>query len=164
MDCGNELRQYDDDSDHFDPDKSVDSNAPIFDRVYEQGGSAAILEMTNFDPKTFFGMWSGFQGVISQGYNAGRGRTSIHSGKEVLFMTMCVEKHGGQWEFLSKKFGLKGPSFEKLIMKFVDLLWLPVYEHYVEHQGTKWTMTAVSDVGRLFRHFPVARYATDENF
>ena len=67
-------------------------------------------------------------------------------------------------EFSCEMFGLKGPSFEKLIMKFVDLLWLPVYEQYVEHHAAKWTMTAVSDVGRLFRHFPVARYATDVTF
>ena len=164
MDRRNELRQYDPDSDPFDSDENVDSDAPIFDRFYEQGGSAAILEMTNFDPTQFLGIWSGLQGVISQGYNAGRGRKAIHSGKDVLFMTLCVVKHEGQWDFHAKMFGLKGPSFEKLIMKFVDLLWLPVYEQYVEHQATKWTMTAVSDVGRLFRHFPVARYATDVTF
>ena len=73
VDRRNELRHYHDDSGLFDSDENIDSDAPIFDRFYQQGGSAAILERMNFDPIQFLGIWSVFQGVISQGYNAGRG-------------------------------------------------------------------------------------------
>ena len=84
--------------------------------------------MTNFDPTQFLALWSGFEGVIAQGYNTGRDRKSVHNDKDVLFMTLCVLKHGGQWECLVKMFGLKGLSLEKLTTKFVNILWLPVYE------------------------------------
>ena len=42
-----------------------------------------------------------------------------------------------------------------------NILWLPASEQYVQYQATKWAITAVSDVGRLFKHLPVTRLARD---
>lgn len=50
VDRRNELQHFDDDSAPFDSDDNNDVDVPIFDRFYEQGGSTALLEMTNFDP------------------------------------------------------------------------------------------------------------------
>ena len=97
-------------------------------------------------------------------YNTGRGRKSVHTGKEVLFMTLCVMKHGGQWDFLAKTFGLKGPSFERLIMKFIEIISLPVYQHYVEAQAGKCTMDKLYESRRNFRQYPMALHATDVTF
>ena len=49
-------------------------------------------------------------------------------------------------------------------MRFVNILWLPLHEQYVQYQANKETMTTLSGVGRLFKHFPVARYPTDVTF
>ena len=159
----NEISRYEQD-DAAETDEDVDSESPTFDRFYEQGGSAAIIEMTNFDPTQFLGIWCGFEKIIMVRYNTGRGRKSVHTGKDVLFMTLCVMKHEGQWDFLAKMFGLKGPSFEKLIMKFIEIISLPVYQHYVEAQAGKRTMDKLYESRRNFCQYPMALYATDVTF
>ena len=159
----NEIYRYEQD-DAAETDEEADSESPTFDRFYEQGGSAAIIEMTNFDPTQFLGVWYGFEEIIMARYNTGRGRKSVHTGNVLLFMTLCVMKHGGQWDFLAKMFGLKGPSFEKLIMKIIGSISLPVYKHYVEAQARKRTMDKLSESRRNFRQYPMDLYATDSTF
>ena len=58
----------------------------------------------------------------------------------------------------------KSPSFEKLIMKFIEIISLPVYQHYVEAQAGKWNMDKLYDSRRIFRQYPMALYATDVIF
>ena len=96
-------------NDAAETDEEVDSEPPKFNRFDGHDGSAAIIEMTNFDPTQFLGIRCGFEEIIMTRYNTGRGRESVHTGKDVLFMTLCVMKHGGQWDFLTKLFCLKGP-------------------------------------------------------
>ena len=45
----NEISRYEQD-DAVKIDKEVDSESLMFEKLYEQGGSGAIVEMTNFDP------------------------------------------------------------------------------------------------------------------
>ena len=119
VDRRNELQQFEDDSDPNGSEENDDSDAPLFDRFYEQGGYVVVLEMPNFDPTQSSAIWSGFKGVIAQYYNTGRGIKSAHTGRDVLFTTSYVLINGGQWDALEKTFGLKGSCFEKLIMKFL---------------------------------------------
>ena len=65
-------------------------------------------------------------------------------------MTLAVLKHGGQWDFLAKMFSLKGPTFERMIMKFIDIISYPVFEQYVDFQGKKWKMELMSRKNIIF--------------
>ena len=56
----NEISRYEQD-DGAETDEEVESELPTFDRFYEQAGSPAIIEMTNFDPTQFLGIWWGFE-------------------------------------------------------------------------------------------------------
>ena len=90
---------------------------------------------------------------------------SVHTHQEMSFlMTFAVLKHGGQWDFLAKMFTLKGPTFERMIMKFTDIISYPVYEHYVEYQSKKWKMAFMAGKNVGFRNYPMALYATDAAF
>ena len=60
--------------------------------------------------------------------------------------------------------GLKRPSFEKLKIKFVNIIALPVYQHYVERQAGEWTMDKLYESLRNVRQSPIALYATDVTF
>lgn len=42
------------------------SDAPIFDKFYGEGGAGAILEMKNFSPPQFVGIWVRLQDLISE--------------------------------------------------------------------------------------------------
>ena len=61
-------------------------------------------------------------------------------------------------------FCLKGPTFERMIMKFIDIISYPVFEHYVEYQGKKWKMAYMAGKNIGFKNYPMARYATDVTF
>ena len=149
------------------PDKSDEDNgsdAHFFDKFYEEGGAAAILEMTNFSPPQFVGIWAGSQDVVAENYNVGRGRKCAHSAKDVLFMTLAVLKHGGSWDFLARMFGQKTSAFERMIVQFIRMLYEPVYEQYVVYKTKRWSMKMLHDNNRMFKNYPMARYAIDVTF
>ncbi len=116
------------------------------------------------NPAQFIGIGTGFENLISENYNVGRGRKSIQSPKDVLFMTLSVLKHGGTWDFLAKMFGQKTPAFERLIVRFVRILSEHLYGQYVTYRHTRWSMKALSENNKLFKEYPMARYATDVTF
>ena len=145
-------------------DEENGSDAPIFDKFYEEGGAAAILEMTNFSPPQFVGIWAGFQDLINENYNVGRGRKCAHAAKDVLFMALSVLKHGGAWDFLARMFGQKTSAFERMIVRFIQMLSEPVYEQYVTYQTKRWSMKMLQNNKTLFKNYPMARYATDVTF
>ena len=159
----NELELYDT-APLEDTDEDNGTDLPIYDQFYDQGGSRAIVEMINFSPAQFLGIWAGFQDLIYENYNVGRGRKSTHTPKDVLFMTLSVHKHGGTWDFLAKMFGQKTSAFERLIVRFIRILSEPVYEQYVTYCHKRWSMKELSDKGKLFKEYPMARYATDVTF
>ena len=74
----NEISPYEQD-DAAESDEKVVCESPTFDRFYEQGGSAAITEMTSFDLTQFLGIWCGFEKIIMARYRTGRGRKSVHT-------------------------------------------------------------------------------------
>lgn len=51
-----------------------------------------------------------FEQFISTNYKVGRGRRKKFSGKDVLFMSLATMKHGGNWDWIGKMFGAKGPQ------------------------------------------------------
>lgn len=74
-------------------DEEVDSKSPMLDRFCEQGDSAAIPKMANFDPALFLGICCGYDGMIMARYNISCCQKSVHTEKDMLFMTPCVKKH-----------------------------------------------------------------------
>ena len=79
-------------------------------------------------------------------------------------MTMTVMKHGGDWAFLGNTFNFKGPTMERMIWNFVDLICDAFYESYVEYNAKRWTMKELVAKKKCFSHYPMARYATDVTF
>ena len=58
--------------------------------------------MTIFNSKEFRSIYCKIEGIISENWNVGEGRWTQHKPKDVLFMTLVMLKHGGQWDFLGQ--------------------------------------------------------------
>ena len=102
-----------------DTDDENDSECPVFDTFYEQGGSSSIISVINFDVQEFDTLWQENREHITEHFNIERGRKSPHTAKDVLFMTLTVMKYAGNWDMMANLFGKKGPTFERLVMRFV---------------------------------------------
>ena len=96
-----------------------DSDTPIFDQSYDRGDSAGIISMTNFTPDRLLEFWDSIREFEIKKYTRGRGRRSSIKPRDLFFITLCVLKHGGHWCFMAGTFGMKGPTFERLIVGFV---------------------------------------------
>lgn len=159
-----ELQQYAAEPEQSDSDEETDSDMPIFDQFYEQGGSAAIVSMTNFDPQKLFQIWEAIEDYVIEQYTTGRGCRSSVKPKDLFFMTVCVFKHGGEWHFLARTFNMKGPTFERLIMGFVLNVSEYIYKHFVVDNENEFRMAELMKNRQQFSHFKCARYATDVTF
>ena len=120
--------------------------------------------MTNFLSQTFELLWNNLSDLITQTYNVGRGRRSKVSGKDALFVTLTMLKHGGQWDMLARVFDMKVPTFERLVTRFVQLISHFVFACFVEKVGELHTMADLQKSQQTFKAFPEARYATDVTF
>ena len=65
-------------------DGDSDSNAPIFDMFYQQGDSASIMKMINFDVDQFMALYEMIQEHVATNWNVGRRRRSLHKPKDVF--------------------------------------------------------------------------------
>ena len=158
-----ELLQYSADPAN-DTDDDNDSDSPIMDTFYNSGGQRAIVKMTNFNAKEFRFIYSKIEGLVSENWNVGKGRRTQYKPKDVLLMTLVMLKHGGQWEFLGQTFKIKGANYERLIMRFVNLVLLDLYEVLVLEKAERWTIARLVEEKRTFGNFPYPRYATDVTF
>ena len=61
----------------IDSDEENDSPAPLFDRFYIDGGSAAIKNMTNFSPDRIEFIWNSIEDEIDEKFNIGRGKNCL---------------------------------------------------------------------------------------
>lgn len=159
-----DVRQYNKDPDLDESDTEADSPCPIFDRFYEEGGAEGIKQMSHFDPMQIEKMWLEIFEHVSATYNVGRGRRSDVSGKDAFFMTLVVLKHGGLWDELARGFNMKGPTFERLITRYVVLISDYMYNLHVRHCAAYYTMKRLKRNNLQFENFPNARYATDVTF
>lgn len=88
LDREHELQNYRSQPNRPDSDDENDSKSPLFDNFHNNGGSATVLQMTNFDAKQFHSIWGQFRGHITENWNTSRGRNSQYKAKYVLFITM----------------------------------------------------------------------------
>ena len=66
-------------------------------------------------------------------------------------MTLCVLKHGGHWDFMALKFGVKGPTFERLIVGFVLGVSELIYKSEVTGAESESRMAQLIENDQLFR-------------
>ncbi len=99
-----ELAPYADATDSSSDEEESDS--PLMDRFTATGGSEAILKITNFSLAEFMQLWNVIGPFIMEKWNTGRGKKCKFGGKDMLFMTIVVMKHGGGWNTLSSSFGV----------------------------------------------------------
>lgn len=79
-----ELNCYSAQPDNEDSDEDNGSDCPVFDKFYENGGSAAISAMTNFNPGHLERLWKKVEPHTSKFHNVGRGRKSLVSAKDIF--------------------------------------------------------------------------------
>lgn len=142
----------------------ADSNAPLFDAFYEEGGNDAIKGMISFYPSEFETIWTSVEDFVLPRYNTGRGQRSVVKPKDALFITMTVLKHGGQLQMLARIFAMKSQSFERLVTRMLTLLSDHIYEDFVVEVGKMYTMDRLQLDECRFTNFKEARYATDVTF
>lgn len=68
-----------------DSDEENDSDSPIIDGFYSNGGSSTIMKMTNFDMSEFSSICNTFSEYIRENWNVGRGNKSTFKAKDVFF-------------------------------------------------------------------------------
>lgn len=159
-----ELNQYAANRDPVESDDENDSPTPIFDAFYNSGGSATILAMTNFTPQEFERCWDIIADFVRTNWNVGRGRRCAHSGRDVFFMLLTVMKHGGNWDFLAEMFKMKGPTFERMIVKFLETISQKYYDDCMREVLKRYTMESMVDRQKTFKNYPYCRYAVDVTF
>jgi len=164
VDRENDLTAYDADPLLSSSDEECDSESPIFDAFYDGGGSQSIVQMTNFSAAEFQVLWDSFSDHILENYNVGRGRRKAVKPRDAIFMILAVAKHGDHWDMLARTFQMKAPTFERIITKFLEMLYEEVNEKFVLDIADKWTMRRVLNCGVAFKTHKYARYATDVTF
>lgn len=136
-----------------DTDEDNGSDSPVYD-VFRYGEhSDAVLKMTNFSVQELDAIWTTFSPYVLNVYNVGRGRKCRFSAKDVFFMILVVLKHAGKWDFLAKMFGVKGPTFERMITSFIHLIQEQFYEIFVGYQETRYPMKRLIKDKAIFSNF-----------
>ena len=158
------IDEYDIDALKEDSDEECASSSSVFYKFYNTGGSEAFIQMTNFDVNEFGNLWLLLQDYVKKSWNVGRGRKSKFSGKDVLMFLLTELKHGRQWDYLRRLFGVSGPTFERTVMTFIDVVNEELYESLVLNLGESWTIMRMIQMHQTFKTFKFCRYATNVTF
>ena len=141
-----------------------DSNSPVFDIFYNQEGSQSIFNMKNLTAREFQCLWDLVADHVMSYWNIGRGKRCTYGGKDVLLMMLATLKHGSNWDWTGKIFGVKGPTFERMIVKYVNIVSEYLYNYLVETEARRFSLSDIEEKGKGFHHYPFAKYATDVTF
>ena len=96
--------------------------------------------MTNFTLSELSTIWARLDQYVLENWNTGRGKRTAQTPKECFFMLLVVMKHGGRWDFLGRMFDFKGPTFERLIVRFLDTILPIVQELHIHRIADYFTM------------------------
>lgn len=135
-----DLSNFNDSPDQDFDNEQFNSNAPLFDQFYDEGGREGIKGLINFTPEEFETLWATAETHVLPRYNTGRGQRSKVTAKDALFCTMTVLKHGGQWQILARVFNMKPPTFERLVTRFLRLVSDYLYVEFVTKVGNMYSM------------------------
>jgi len=120
--------------------------------------------MCNFTGPEFRILYNTMHDVIVENWNTGRGRRSPYKGMDVLFMLLTTMKHAGSWDALGQMFAIRGPTFERVIIKFLNIISPHLYEKFVESVQAKYTWKKIYNDKTHFKHFNFAVDAVDVTF
>lgn len=104
-------------SDGEDSENEV-SDCPIIDVFEDSGRSDAIRSTTNVTKHDFMLAFSRRRDHITSDWSISRGRRSKHIIMEEFFRMLATVRHDGMWDWMRCVFGIKGPTFEPMLMKF----------------------------------------------
>ncbi|KAE9012838.1 hypothetical protein PF011_g8738 [Phytophthora fragariae] len=147
-----------------DSDDEGGALCPKYDRILSVQGADRVLRMCNFLPVEFERLWDVLEDHVLAHWNVGRGKKSIHSPKDILFMTIGALKHCGNWDVVSSMFEIDPSPFQKMVRKFLSMLEPFLYDTFVVGEERRWKMKKLTLSGHSFKNFPSARYATDITF
>lgn len=98
---------------------------------------------------------------VSTKWSVGRRRNTNLSGKDVLFMSLCVLKLGQQWDFYCKRCQLSYGTLEHQVTKFINIISPFTYENVLKRAEELWTARKLENDHNSFNTFGCALYATD---
>jgi hypothetical protein len=150
----------DNDEQSSDQEGKYDSPSPVLDKFLQDAGQESIITLTGFTEIEFRLLYSSVQGEFTTKWNLGRGRKPQVKAMDALLMTICVLKHYQNWDKHALDFGMKTPTFEKMVHKVLLLIEPILKEKYIKTVS----MATQRQGGRTFRNFPYALYATDVRF
>ena len=88
-------------------EEASDSQSPVYDQYYLEGGNEAITSLTNFTDAEFHLLWSIVEGDVISAWTTGRGKKCKTYGKDAFLMALCVLKHYNTWDKHALDFGLR---------------------------------------------------------
>ena len=95
-----DLEQYnDDDGLTTESDDDANSESPILDQFYEEGGQDGIHQMTNFTTRELNNVYEILSDDLEYAWCSGRGKKSAYTCKDAFFMLLTTLKHSGNWDF-----------------------------------------------------------------
>ena len=72
-------------------DDDNDSNCPIYDTFYNDGGSQSVKAMYNFNSTQFFELWVMIEDYVSNNWNVGRGKRAQYKAQNIFYGTYCTQ-------------------------------------------------------------------------
>ena len=137
-----------------------DSENPVFEKFLIDGGPAAIKSLSTFSIEEFGIIWQLVEQDLVAKWTTGKGRKCKVSPKDAFLMLLCVLNHYDTWNKHALDFDLKPSTFEKMIMKVMDII-EPIFRTNFINQIT---IAEQESSGKCFRNYPYALYATDVKF
>lgn len=147
-----------------DSDEEADAECPVFDKFYAVDGNASIKVLTNFTGVEFRKLYSLLEDTILEKWNIGRGKKCQQKPMDVLLMALTVLKHGGTWDLLAKPFNITGPTFERMITRFLPIICSKLHELFVADVAETYTLDALKTEKKTFKNFKYAVEAVDVTF
>lgn len=92
---------------HDESDVENDSQSPIFDRFYTNGGSQMLIEISNFTFNEIERLWHRCRTILTQTLTLGRGKKTDVAPKDLLFIVLCVLKAATNWDLMGEIFEKK---------------------------------------------------------
>lgn len=106
--------------------------------------------MTNFGVNESMKIWNSMASYTNGKWNVRRGRWCYFPAKDVLIMTRTTLKHGGLRDFIARMLNLKGLSFEKMIVQFLQTEAQDLYGGYVKESEESYHMYWLLDLKKVF--------------
>lgn len=122
------------------------------------------MQMTNITQNEFRTAWSPVDQFILTNWNTGRGKRTEQTKKDYFFMLFVVCKHGCQWDFLAKMFGINRSILQRLISRFMRSVLAVLVDISIYSCREYHTMPRLLEDKTGFKNYKLAEYASDVTF